>query len=323
MKISIAMATYNGAKYLQEQLDSFVAQTQLPDELIVSDDGSSDETLAIVENFARQAPLKVSIYQNDHNLGFAMNFETAIRQCSGDIIFLSDQDDVWFPHKLMTVLKIFIESPKVLAIINNANLVDTHLYDTGLTKLGQIRSLGLQDSDFLTGCCTAFRGSLLPLLLPFPAINSYVHDTWLHALVNRLNIRRIIEEPLQYYRRHDKNTSTFLASSTTPVNSSDLIRAYKYQDPRPWCQRRIQQLAVLRKRIDEKGISTLAPLGMVETIPRALQSIDSEIIASQARLHLLQYSRIQRFLPALWMYIQGQYKVFKGWKSLAKDLYHV
>src|SRR5215217_2190591 len=100
MRISIAMATYNGAGYLQEQLESFLSQTRQPDELIVCDDGSGDATLDILERFRQSVPFAVQIHRNETRLGFTKNFEKALLKCSGDLVFLSDQDDVWFAPKV-------------------------------------------------------------------------------------------------------------------------------------------------------------------------------------------------------------------------------
>src|SRR5882762_9087557 len=100
MKISIAMCTYNGARYLREQLDSIAAQTRPPSELIVCDDNSLDETREIVAGFAASAPFPVRLGVNEQNLGSIRNFERAIKLCEGDLIALSDQDDVWLPEKL-------------------------------------------------------------------------------------------------------------------------------------------------------------------------------------------------------------------------------
>ena len=99
MKASIALATYNGERYLQEQLNSFLHQTRLPDEIIACDDCSTDRTMDILESFAISALFAVYIYRNAINLGYTKNFERAISLCSGDVIFLSDQDDVWFPKR--------------------------------------------------------------------------------------------------------------------------------------------------------------------------------------------------------------------------------
>src|SRR5882757_11091931 len=98
--ISIAMATYNGGKYIRQQLDSFAAQTMLPSELIVTDDGSSDNTLEIIAEFVATAPFPVRVERNEKNLGYRANFMKAASLCKGDLISFSDQDDIWLPQKL-------------------------------------------------------------------------------------------------------------------------------------------------------------------------------------------------------------------------------
>ena len=125
MNISIAMATYNGAKFLREQLDSIAAQTLPPYELVICDDGSTDSTLAIAREFAKEVNFPVRIYLNEHNLGFADNFLKAASLCEGDWIAFSDQDDVWLPHKLATVSRRFNDG--VLLVLHSSDLVDASL----------------------------------------------------------------------------------------------------------------------------------------------------------------------------------------------------
>ncbi|HEV2835287.1 MAG TPA: glycosyltransferase, partial [Pyrinomonadaceae bacterium] len=100
MNLSIALGTYNGAVYLKEQLESIAAQTRTPDELVISDDQSTDDTLRLIEEFAATAGFPVPLSVNESNLGTAKNFEKAISLCRGDVILLSDQDDVWHSDKL-------------------------------------------------------------------------------------------------------------------------------------------------------------------------------------------------------------------------------
>ncbi len=99
-RISVALCTYNGERFLPQQLASMAKQTRLPDELVVCDDRSTDRTMALVREFAASSPYPVRIFENEHNLGFAANFERAIRLCEGDLIALSDQDDIWYPIRL-------------------------------------------------------------------------------------------------------------------------------------------------------------------------------------------------------------------------------
>src|SRR3712207_5989304 len=100
MSLSVALCTYDGARYLPEQLESLARQRRLPDELVVCDDGSADDTVDVVRRFADRAPFAVRLSLNPQNLGFVKNFEQAIRLCRGDLIALADQDDVWHPQKL-------------------------------------------------------------------------------------------------------------------------------------------------------------------------------------------------------------------------------
>jgi glycosyltransferase involved in cell wall biosynthesis len=151
MKISIAMATFNGAKYLGEQLETFISQERTPEELVVCDDSSTDATLSILEEFKCRAPFEVIVVKNDQNLGFTKNFEKALSICTGDLIFLSDQDDYWFPNKVSAVEKAFLENPDKSLVIHNGELADGNLVSHGMTKLGQIvAGYGSNDS-FITG----------------------------------------------------------------------------------------------------------------------------------------------------------------------------
>jgi len=113
-KISIAMATYNGERFIRQQLDSFVRQTLLPSELIICDDGSTDSTVSIINNFVVLAPFPVVIVHNSVQLGYTANFLQAAQKCQGDLIAFSDQDDEWLPHKLARILQASRESDAFL-----------------------------------------------------------------------------------------------------------------------------------------------------------------------------------------------------------------
>lgn len=317
MKISIAMATYNGARYLREQLDSFAAQTRLPDELIVSDDGSSDDTVSILEEFARTAPFEVRIFRNDVNLGYAQNFGRAMGLCTGDLIFLSDQDDVWFPEKIEKISRLAEAHPEIMLFMNDAELTDGDGAPLGLTKLGQTLSLGLGESQFTTGCCMALRGPFVKLALPVPA-PEFVHDTWLNRLALLLKVKKVFPCVLQYYRRHGDNTSDWLASRTTRQSSIDLARAYKGKDPRPYAVCRLRQLAHLEERIANTPL--LRTLELSERVTKVRERIEHERSAVEARLQLLSRARWQRLVPAAAFFFKGQYSYFSGWKSFVKDL---
>lgn len=319
MKISIAMATYNGAKYLREQLDSFAAQTRLPDELVVCDDGSSDDTLNILEEFARTAPFQVRIFRNDVNLGYGQNFGRAMGLCSGDLIFLSDQDDIWFPEKIEVVSNFAKDRPEILLFMNDAELTNADGTPLGLTKLGQTLSLGLGESQFTTGCCMALRGCFAKAALPIPTAD-FVHDTWLNRLALLVKARSVYSTVLQYYRRHGANTSDWLASRTTRQSSFDLVRAYKTKDPRPYAVSRLRQLQHLEERV--MNTPFLREVGVSETVESIREAITHERSAVQERLRLLGRARWRRLFPAAMFFFKGGYGHFSGWKSFFKDVIH-
>src|SRR4051794_20690690 len=133
MKLSIALATYNGEAFLEAQLRSLLYQTRLPDEVVVSDDCSEDATLHILEAFAREAPFEVLLLRNAAKLGFVRNFERAIEACTGDVIFLSDQDDVWFSEKVSVVEQAFTKNSDSMVVIHDQQITDAQLRFTGNT----------------------------------------------------------------------------------------------------------------------------------------------------------------------------------------------
>ncbi len=134
MKISVAMCTFNGAQYLGEQLASLLAQIRLPDELIICDDGSRDNTCDILRAFAGKVPFEIHIHVNETTLGSTKNFEKIISLCSGDIIALSDQDDVWYPQKLSLIEQAFLQNPQMGGVFTNAEIVDQNLEPLPIVK---------------------------------------------------------------------------------------------------------------------------------------------------------------------------------------------
>ena len=224
MKISIAMTTYNGAAYVQAQLDSFARQTRLPDELVITDDGSTDATPDIVRAFAQAAPFAVRYEINPKNLGFAQNFSRAMSLCTGDLIFLSDQDDVWFEDKLRTMSDLALAEPGRACFMNDAVLADGSLNTQGHTKLGQIRAAGLADSTFVMGCCVLAKRALADIALPVPP-GLPSHDNWLVQLADVLDLTLRIETPLQYYRLHGRNVSDFFVNRVERPRPLDRLKA--------------------------------------------------------------------------------------------------
>ena len=167
--ISIAMTTFNGESFLKDQLESISNQTYLPDELIISDDCSSDNTIKIIENFIDRAPYEIRLIKNIKNNGFTKNFEIALNACQGDIIFLADQDDYWYENKISEIVKIFKEKKNISLVIHNADLADGSLKKSNLNYLEQVKNGFASEHVFNTGALTALRGDLLEYALPFPS----------------------------------------------------------------------------------------------------------------------------------------------------------
>lgn len=214
MKISVALAAYKGEKYIAEQIDSILIQLGENDELIVSDDYPSGETKAIVESFAaKDGRVK---YIEGKGKGVVANFETALNACSGDVIFLCDQDDVWLPDKVQTVMTEFKNGAQL--VMHDASITDGSLNVTNpscFSVHGANTSLckNLLKNTFV-GCCMAFTRDLLSETMPFPN-GIAMHDWWI-ALVALKNKRKtvLINKPLILWRRHGENVT---GSKTTAV----------------------------------------------------------------------------------------------------------
>jgi glycosyltransferase involved in cell wall biosynthesis len=215
--ISVALCTHNGAAYLPDQLASLAAQSRLPDELVVRDDASDDDTPALVEAFARRAPFPVRFERNAHRRGSTRNFDGAIAACSGDLIALSDQDDVWRPEKLREIERRLRESPGVGLVFSDADVVDATLNPIGArlwTRVGFDRRrqrfwrargalTALVPGRIVTGATMAFRSRFRPLVLPTPeGIAPMIHDGWIALAIAAVADVAFIEEPLVAYRQH-------------------------------------------------------------------------------------------------------------------------
>ena len=322
MKISVALATYNGQKYIQEQLDSFILQTRLPDELVVCDDGSTDETIEILERFKKNAPFSVRIYSNNINLGYERNFEKVIERCDGEIIFLSDQDDAWFPDKISIVEAVFESHPNVLVVINNLDITDADLKPTGHNVIGQLqasRILGADYKGFIIGCGTAFKSELRALILPIPALK-FGHDRWIHGVARSIGSRYVLQQSLQFYRRHGGNASTYIFDRTKRPTWQDMVQPTVGVDLRPIYANQRAVLETISNRLIALGPESYAELKCTLPFLVALSFLKNEQSALTRRILLLDSTGLKRKVLVIHMLINGDYKYFLGWRSFAKDL---
>ncbi len=315
--VSIAMTTFNGEAYLEEQLESFAAQNRLPDELVVCDDGSADGTIAILERFRARAPFAVHVHRNERNLGLSANFEKALSLCAGDIIFLSDQDDVWLPHKLGRVLEVFDSEPEAMLVINDQVVCDADLSNHGVTILDNLASLGLHRDYFVPGCSTAMRSEWRRYALPIPP--GLVYDHWINKLGEHLGLRIILREPLQYYRRHGSNNSADSTSSSTRASKLSLSRSWDGDSVKAGWRAVIADSQVYIDRIESRA-PALRRLGAGVSPEQAIRHLRSRNAALERRMATLDSPRYARPLQVLALLAAGGYKPFQGWKSAARDL---
>lgn len=318
VRISIAMATYNGAQYLQEQLDSFLYQTRQPDELVVCDDGSTDATLEILEAFRQQAPFAVHIYPNETNLGYIRNFERALSLCTGDIIFLSDQDDVWFCNKVETMAATLATRRDIFVLQADMVLADEDMNPTAYTQLGNIVALGHSPDTYLTGCGTALRKAWLDLALPIPA-ELAAHDNWIHRLALALGVRMLLKTPLQYYRRHGANASNWLASRPARLTGLDALRDSGLRDATVGWRSELERVKATRSRLAASA-EALQKLGLSARQTAAISALDCHMEALDSRIEIMTVPRVRRLPRVLAMWMRGDYRHFAGWKSAAKDI---
>jgi len=210
VKISIALCTYNGAEYLQEQLASIMEQTQPANEIMLCDDGSTDDTINIAQQFLSQG-LPIHIHENPERLGSTANFNKAISQCTGELIFLCDQDDIWSKNKVASTIEYFQQNPATELALSNGALINQHgnsmgknLWETlTIDSQAQLAFLDLLNNDKVTGAACAFRSSLKKQALPIPT--EWIHDSWLAIIAAAHGKIGMIPEVLFSYRQHPSN----------------------------------------------------------------------------------------------------------------------
>lgn len=210
MNISVALCTYNGSQFLQRQLDSIAAQIRLPDELIVCDDGSNDATLSILENFIANAPFPVYIHRNPSNLGVSGNFCKAIKLCHGDLIALSDQDDIWQPDKLLRAQSMIQQCkvPAVTLYCSRLQYVNANQDVIGWSPVPHITDFSNAIvENIATGCSVVFGKEIRRLILLGDPNNMLMHDWWAYLVASAFGQVIYDTTPNVLYRQHGGNVA--------------------------------------------------------------------------------------------------------------------
>jgi glycosyltransferase involved in cell wall biosynthesis len=212
--ISVVMATYNGERFLPEMLESLAAQTRPPDELVVRDDDSSDETVAMLHAFARRVPFRVEVIAGGPRLGYAQNFVAASRACRGSVIFFADQDDSWHPAKLATVTD-RVRRRKPMAVFHDFTLIDDHGTRFADSFYGLLTARGLPPVAALKGCSMAITRPFMETWGWPPPDSRVSHDFWVALLATAFGQRRNLREPLIDHRIHGGNASGWIPADSS------------------------------------------------------------------------------------------------------------
>ncbi len=321
MTISIAMCTYNGERYLEEQLRSIASQTLQASELVICDDGSTDATASIVESFRQSVPFPVHFHRNLHNLGSTKNFEQAIHMCNGEIIALCDQDDVWFPEKLSRMVAVLERNPGVAGVFSNARLLDGNgqylaedLWSRAMfTKKRQAafrRATGaaqLANFDTVTGATFLFRSAFCELILPIST--EWVHDGWIALILAAVAEVRPLPECLMSYRLH---TSQQIGIRKLTWHERLTARKDKALAMHKHGARRFTEMAEKLESLAAQGYSV--DLGIAARMRRRARYL-------QRRANLLERPRANRFLTAAAL-LPDYFRFQNGFVSLFRDLLH-
>ena len=199
------MAAYNGEKYIREQIASILPQLSVDDELLVSDDGSTDGTLDVVRSFGDD---RIRLLEGPRN-GIVANFNHLLENAQGEYIFLSDQDDIWMPTKVETMLAALQSADCVVSdcevVDGELHTIDASFYHRNRTRSGRFYNLLIHNG--YSGCCMAFNRRVLERSLPLPA-DMPMHDIWIGNVAAFFFTLRFIPEPLIRFRRHGGSASS-------------------------------------------------------------------------------------------------------------------
>lgn len=322
--ISVALCTHNGAAYVADQVVSILDQSVAPSEIVLSDDASADGTVDIAVGILERwnadhpgAQLRICVLRNEAPLGVTANFEQALAACTGELIALCDQDDVWHADKLKRMSERFADEPELLLLGSDARIVDGSGAPTGETLLHTLyvspdetasmhSGRGLQvllRRNILTGATVLLRRELVTRSRPFPA--SWVHDEWLAVVGAATGRIDVLEEPLIDYRQHGGNQIG--ASTLTVAGKVGRLRA-----PRTARNQRLLARAVA---LHERA-ATVTPVPS----PSALTAIAGKV-AHENKRNTLPAARIRRMRPILRMWLSGGYARYGlGFPDLLRDL---
>lgn len=318
--LSVALAAYNGEKYIKGQILSILSQTMPPDEIVVSDDSSNDGTLSIVTDIALMNEGSLVLLANKKNIGYTQNFSKALSACNGDIVLLSDQDDIWLPNKIETIYKHIYSCALPCLYIHDGLLVDEDMNWYGASKLKQTQYIYSDSEHFVTGALSAMNRSFLEIALPIPE-NIYGHDIWIHTLAHVLSVRFISNSVLQLVRRHSSNTSHFMGSRVLPLAKADIISNFLVPVNSILLERQVIMYRELISRVRDNKIAIVGYLG-IDKYQEALCRLRIRYDYTSMRLDVCSCPPARQIPDLLYAIVSGKYE-YTGWRmSCLKAVMH-
>jgi glycosyltransferase involved in cell wall biosynthesis len=319
--LSIALCTYNGSKFLREQLQSLANQTLLPFEVVITDDYSTDDTLSIIQEFFNV--LNIKVFVNNFSLKVTKNFEKAISLCTGDIILMCDQDDIWHPDKLAKISQYFQDNPDKLAVFSDADLVDEQGISLNKNFWSAVRFHEPQIQQFkdgrevelllagnrTAGCMMAFRKELVDKITLFPThIPLMIHDNWITIVVAMIDSLGIIEEKLVSYRQHSfQQIGTRAKEVGKTVTLKDRFSRPRNEKLAPFLEKR-DYFCVLKDALMER----------IDSNNSNFKHFDNIINYYETRGTLSSF-QLARLFPVLNLLLKGDYHRYKdqysSWKA--------
>lgn len=319
LRVTVAMATCDGERYLRQQLDSIAANGRTPQEIVLVDDRSSDDTVCIAQDFARRAPCAVRIERNTERLGFNGTFQRAASLADGDVVLFSDQDDVWLPDHVAALVAPFESGRDVAIVVSNSLYVDVDLRPTGQTlwtaerfrrsDLRRARSgeqfAGWVRHRAIAGHGMAVRADLRPVMLPFGV--DWTYDQWLGLTAAACGALVLEPRPLTLHRQHDRQ-----ALGHRRKRLGDMYRKDRHLEVGSF-SRQMARWTELRNR--------LASHGSALRDERVIEVIDARIAFLGARQRMRLGSPIQRFVRATAELVRGGYHRYgRGLLTYARDV---
>jgi glycosyltransferase involved in cell wall biosynthesis len=300
------MGTYNGGRFLREQLDSIAEQELLPRELVICDDRSEDATAHVVEEFAQGAPFEVRFVRNEYRLGIAKNFEKAIMLCRGEFIALCDQDDLWNPQKLARCVEVLVRDDNLGGVFSDADLIDDHSALLGRRLWSSVPFCPRKDSltsaefvrlllkqDVATDPTIVFRSRMRDTIIPIPEL--WMQDAWIIWMLALYSSIGFIREPLVRYRIHPAQQLGLASQSLR----SRLLKAHRAGNG---------QYRALARRFENLRVRLLEYPGperasYLKDLDRRIQFLDFQ--AKLPRNRILRAAQIIGALPSYMRFTRG------------------